>query len=325
MDLYTSLPTCIDDTRLHKELYLNIKKVLSEGDFNILLYGARGIGKKTLIHTVINEVYPNKSIPYEKTITGVYNAKQCEENIFITETNHYIELNCDCIRNNHKFVVSKLLGEQSKNLTLSENLDIIKKIVILYEFDKLNANIQHMLRKLIESYQNLMFVITSSCMNKIIDPIKSRFACIRVNQQKSELETLLKHKCEVSKYPKNCVKRLLNKESGDISQCILKVHKVNVPNYDDYIETIIKYIMGKHSDFESIRKTTYDLIGNNISPNEIVKRINKEILMKTKHKNTSTKHLIIEWAAHCEHQLHLCVKSIIILELYINRLHKIIM
>jgi len=99
----------------------------------------------------------------------------------------------------HMFINISLRGgidtlrDKIEKFASAKSFDGRKKVVILDEFDGSTPNLQAALRGAVEEfYDRCTFILTANYMNKIIDPLKSRFECIDFNmlETKSKQELL---------------------------------------------------------------------------------------------------------------------------------------
>jgi DNA polymerase III delta prime subunit len=153
-------PRKIDDTILPvhiSKLFENVKK---EGQIqNLILAGVQGSGKTTVAQALCSEMGFDFI-----TING------SEEN------------GIDVLRNKIKDFASKISVFGAQN----------HKVVIIEECDYLSYAVQPALRNFIEEYsENCRFILTCNFINRIIEPLHSRFAIITFNRAEFRKPELL--------------------------------------------------------------------------------------------------------------------------------------
>lgn len=156
---------------------------------NFLIYGPKGSGKSVNIYSMLSTIIDK----------GIYNIRK---NQFISEgitfnyiiSDYHLEFDPYFYGNNDKHFVSNFL----KNYISTNNiLYDIPKIVYIKNADYLSTQTQMSLRRMIEKNNiTTRFIFECSALNKIIDPLKSRFYIIRnptpeINKIKSVINNII--------------------------------------------------------------------------------------------------------------------------------------
>lgn len=227
---------------------------------NLLIYGNDSSGKKTILYTFLDNKKQKKVETHNKTI-----------DFTIYYSNTFIEIDVKEMGIYKKYILKDVI----KNFTKSKNIvDSQNKIIIIHNLQLLNIEDQYILRKIIEeNICNCRFILLSNNINNLIDPIKSRCLCLRLdgfnqdeiyqylsnisetegyNYSKDEiLEIIKNNKCNLKKstleliFNKNyeCGKELNTKEqqiNDEIKKLINIVkNKTTFKKNIDDIETII--------------------------------------------------------------------------------------
>lgn len=166
---------------------------------NLLFYGLQGTGKSTLAKIIINYLKPIDVLRINGSdSTGVDNIRETV----------------------YTFMIS------------SSSIPGKPKIVWIEEADFLSQNAWAALRSMIEQYmKNTRFIITLNYLNKIPEPILSRFTLFEFTKPKNieDVKQKLQKICDAEniKYDKDSgiFIELLNKYSGDIRSCINHIQK----------------------------------------------------------------------------------------------------
>ena len=202
-------PRIVEDAILPKNLsslFVNIKQ---QGQLqNLILSGAPGSGKSTIAQALANEM----GFDY---IT--INAS--EEN------------GIDVLRNKIKDFASKIsiFGDEAKH-----------KVVILEEGDHLSASTQPALRGFLEEYsENCRFVLTCNYLNRIIEPLQSRFVIVTFNRAEMRsadiMGRFLKRLINILdkeniKYEKEILIQLIQKWAPDFRKILNEIQRYAIAN-----------------------------------------------------------------------------------------------
>jgi DNA polymerase III delta prime subunit len=148
-------PETLDDMVLPEKVEAFLKTIITKKDMpHLLLVGGAGTGKTTASRIII------KSLGW-----------------------NYIELNASDERG-----IDTIRGKIKNFVSLSG-----KKIIFLDEADNLTKDSQWSLRSIIEKYANVTrFILTANYINKLIEPIISRFVVLNFeNLDKSKIKAYL--------------------------------------------------------------------------------------------------------------------------------------
>jgi len=157
-------------TKLNKTFILQTNKcflntIIETNVFpNILLYGPPGTGKTTTIINIINDYLKQNNIA-NKGLVMHYNASD--------------DRGIGIIRKTIKdFIHSKGILSQSK------------KFIILDEVDYMTLNAQRYLKKIIDSYDNVVYCLICNYISKIIPSLQSEFIILEYNKLYNHIDIL---------------------------------------------------------------------------------------------------------------------------------------
>lgn len=202
-------PRTIEDAVLPKQLSSLFESIKKQGQLqNLILSGAPGSGKSTVSQALCNEM----GFDY---IT--INAS--EEN------------GIDVLRNKIKDFASKIsiFGDEAKH-----------KVVILEEGDHLSAATQPALRGFLEEYsENCRFILTCNYLNRIIEPLQSRFVIVTFNKAEMRsadiLTRFLKRLINILdgegiKYEKEILIQIIQKWAPDFRKILNEIQRYAISN-----------------------------------------------------------------------------------------------
>jgi len=261
MKILKCFPENLENLVYNKTHALNLYNLLKPKDTNVLLYGIKGCGKKTLIQCVMNTLFPRMKISCNHIITRIIN----DDTMIYKHNNNYFEINCHTIKQQSKNSVVILIKEICGNFSINvENLELQKIYIIIHNMDILSKVVQNSLLRIIEIYNNTsIFIITTSKINHIEQSLQSRLLMYRLPYDKNELCCMMKNmniNANVS-ISSNVLDVLLESDinkTSKINQCynILK----------DFIKGNIKNIL-------KMKDALQELLSYNIDHIDIIKNI----------------------------------------------------
>jgi len=276
----------------------------SENSPNILVYPQ--LGNKILYET-LNEIY---------TINNI--SRITKKDIDYIKTNIYYEFNVKNIINRNINTFTEIL----KDIIISRNFyaEIKYKIIILKNFNNIKNTFQNILRVIIERYrETTLFICCTNRYSSIIDPLKSRFMCLRFSDSKREKRKIIYDNSDKKlKSPEfyDFIYDIENKEN--IKIVIKKEREIN--SYKDPYKLISIRILKLYkknrltrNDYETLRDIAYNILKYNLNIINFYHTFLFELL-KGKTMREKTKGEIIKLFAGSEYDLNKSYRSIIILE-----------
>lgn len=204
-----------------------------------------------------------------------------------TLNSEFIEINFNRHLNKEKGALVDLI----KNVTSTKNVFGKKHVIMLYNIDLLNNQMQCKLRRIVEtSDSNATYIAVCSRLSKLIDPIISRFFPLRVpmleNNQKTKLMTkciLVNNEGDYAKTITSCIKNNYVSTFQDVVMCSIicvlnddqVIKKIKTYQFvKSEIESLFKSFHGCKTIFkatDSIRNTIYKLVHYNLPHIEVAK------------------------------------------------------
>jgi replication factor C subunit 3/5 len=282
---------------------------------NILVYGSYGIGKKSRIYSILQHL-ANDSI---------YNKEYIIQNdkVKFYKSAYHIEFDLIHYNLNDKCILETFL----KNFCETRNIGFdIPKIVIFFNAHLLSKISQYMLRRIIEiNSNNVRFIFSLTNLNKLIEPLKSRFILMRIpTPSKNELLKIINKEnnnltqSQIDILLENCDNNI-NKIKHSIPLLlkninIIENYKIELNNIFDII-TSKNYKINKH--YYQIRNTIYELYTDNNNENILFEYLYKKVL-KDININNNKKMDFIKEVAILNHKMSIGNKEPLYLERLIN-------
>jgi len=281
------------------------KALISQSSPNILIYPDRGVG---ILYETLNKLHEiNENI----IIT--------EEGITYIKNNVYYEFNLKEIINRD---INHFIGIL-KNIIISKNYysKFIYKIIIFKNFNCIRNTLQNILRVIIEKYrETTIFICCTDKFNSVIEPLRSRFLCIRFPpiSNKTKRKIIYDNSDKKFKSPKfydfiydiegkTNIYPVLDKESV--------IQKYEDPYKIITIQIIKLYIKKKlnKGDYENLKNIAYNIFKYNIDISRFYFIFLSELLNFRTIRDKTKCELILLFA-QSEYDLKRSYRSIIILE-----------
>ncbi|KAJ2998787.1 Replication factor C (RF-C) subunit [Globomyces sp. JEL0801] len=148
---------------------------------HLLVYGPSGVGKKTRINAILNELYGvhfDKLKVELKQFTTPSNKKL---EINVISSNYHIEITPSDLGIYDQVVIQDLIKELAQTRQIDSNSKHKFKIVVFNEADSLSRNAQSALRRTMEKYMgNMRVILCCNMISKILGPIRSRCLLVRI-------------------------------------------------------------------------------------------------------------------------------------------------
>jgi len=200
-------PINLDNIVEQTDVIMAIKGILEKKEMlNLLFYGPPGVGKTTIALSLAKHLYGDKYPEYT------------------------LELNASDERG------IKMVREKIKTFAklLCDNSVFPFKLIILDEADALTNDSQYALRRIIDDYSHsTRFIITCNYLNKLINPIISRFRAFQFKQISLDSANIILQK--IIKKEKLIIspeqlQKIYEVTSGDLRKMITQLQYTTVPN-----------------------------------------------------------------------------------------------
>lgn len=327
-----------DDIMFHKSALQTLENMASDVSVpHTIFYGPEGSGKKTLIKMFLEMIYDDQVHKLNDSTYKVSGSGNSTTDVIIKQSNYHIVIEPNN-NNFDRYLIQDVVKEYAKKIPL--NIFTAKKtfkIVLINNVDNLSYYAQTSLRRTMEKYSSTCrFVMWARSLSRVIDPIKSRCYCFRINapsndqlfdliaeiSYKESIDLKLKDYYTILKLANRNIKKILW-----LLQC-KKIGDTYTTSYDEAIQTIIELLLNKKDKISSeeiddtnsmiqIIELAYNIMITNFAGTRIIKSLVKYIY-NCPDINERSKFEISEIAAKYEHNLIRGRREIIHFEAFIK-------
>jgi len=324
-------------------LETNFNTVIKESTYynqlpNLLIYGPRGSGKKTLIKLLLEDIFNKdinniKKVKYQ--ITGYGNSsaevevEQSNYHLIIEPSNSGLD----------KYLIHEIVKEYAQQTILNvNNCKTPFRVVLINNIDNLSYYAQTSLRCTMEKYhKTCKFILYGYQSSKIIEPLRSRCLNVRIPcpTNKELLSILFDITCKDNiDIDMDELNKILKIADGNIKTGIwlLELYKSNIMNYELSWRTNMDNIINIICEFEKkpsittfngtliqkIRDILYIIFITNISGNQIIIELMNGIMNKCSDMDPVLISIIITLFGFYETRINKGKRSIIHMESLIN-------
>ncbi|KAK4260839.1 hypothetical protein QN277_003903 [Acacia crassicarpa] len=307
-------PTSLDGFICHQQEAQLLKELVSQDACpHILLKGPSGSGKRALAMALLQEIFgdaiSNERRPVKITVP-------------ITSSSHHMELNVN-LEPNAKFALMGLVKEISTESAITPEVSNLNfksdyKVLVLYEVDKADNNIQYMIKWIIDRYSDICKIIVC-CEDDvdILEPVKNRFKIINIDAPPTHeiMDVLIQiAKQEEIDLSMNFAAKIANKSKQNLRKAIMALEACRAHNYpfseeqpiplgwEEIIMEISVEILSdpSHSRLFSIRGKLQKLLGDFVHPNLILRKLVEQLL---KGIDSNLKRELFYWHAYYDKRL----------------------
>lgn len=314
----TNSPTSFAQLTHHLDLVDILKSYTIDNIPHLIFHGSSGHSKKTLTTCLLNHLSLNTN--YSLKIITIKHTTPIE--ISYLESPDIIEITpCD-YNHNDKHVIMSLIKEFAQTKSISAMFKKnAKKFMIFNEADKMSRDAQAALRRTVEKYSdNIRIIMLCEEINGLVQPIRSRFTCMRVRSfTEEEIRGIIKVGFTTDVWKSSCgnLRKALCLvdllEKNEDSNKRIKSTNRNMFEYERIIEVIVGNIVTRQDGISllEIRKEFYELLCGCVPASVILKEMVRRLIGKCS-KNDMAR--LCEYGCMYEERIKMGTKDILHLE-----------
>lgn len=327
MDILT--PTKLDQFIINKDIASKFINFTKTNIINTLIYGKPNSGKKTLIKSLLNNIYDTNIDKISQINNYDIKIGNNKVNITYISSPYHFEINL------YEY------GLYDKNIISEFILDLIKfknikigcyKIIILNHFECVSSSAQMLLKRMFEKYSNSRFFLITEQISKIDKSLLSRCFTVRLP---------VPNKLQIKNYINEISKKYSLEFNNDsnfykINNLFLlnnilinyiynkKFNYENIIKLEQSIEKIITLINKKNIEsILEIRNICYNLLLLNLGIDYVFKKIINHYL--NSELSNSKKMKILEASSNINNNLSKIEHNLISMEYFILKVKKILL
>ncbi len=279
-------PKTLDTLEYNLGIGKQLKELLEGEDFpHMLFYGSTGAGKRTLIHSLLRELYGGKVDKMKGEVREFEKGKSSKVECTVISSPCHIEVTPAEAGNNDKIVVQKLIKEVAgSHVVVPAEAQKRFKVVVINEVDYLTKDAQAGLRRTMEKYMgNCRILMNCQCISKVIEPLRSRCLLVRVPAPThEEMERMCKKIAthESATVSKEKLKEICVKSKRNMRRAIMMLQTmivneekgaIPVPQYEAFTQEIASDIVKEQSpkQLKEIREKFNELLVKLVPAREI--------------------------------------------------------
>tara|TARA_B100001093_G_C26718850_1_gene966902 strand:+ start:148 stop:1194 length:1047 start_codon:yes stop_codon:yes gene_type:complete len=319
----------LSNLKIEKSLHSKITNYIGDNQlpFNLLLNGVQGVGKFTIIKTILNQLYsPNLE---ERDILSYLKEYYDVPFLFYYQNIYFIDAQLSTNNNELNNILSKL-----NRISNFKSIDNDYKIFIILHLDKLDIKHQLRLSTILEkNINNIRFLGTSSSLIKIIPKLKGLISCLRIPPLSDKFFLSLVKKIFKNnnintdflkeKQVKSSLLKIYINNGKSIKQSLLMIQKIYTEKgtitYESSFTSkkILKLFdyLGQinFSNLTSIKNYMFHLLGIGLEPHQILHKL-LDFIGNNKSISESKKLEIVHLFASNEMKLSKCDRDFYVME-----------
>ncbi|KAF9610217.1 hypothetical protein IFM89_021155 [Coptis chinensis] len=234
-------PFSLDGFTCHKHQAQVLKQLVSHKSCpHILFKGPLGSGKKALTMALLHEIYGEQawSISHELRHFQVKENRPMQGVAQVTLSPHHFELNLKSSKNARcalMSLVKEITGNAIAPDVSTASFRTEYKVLVLYEVDKVEENVQHMIKWIMDCYMDSCKLILC-CEDDvdILDSVKNRCEVVKVDAPVTHeiMEVLIQiARQENIDLPMSFAAKIATKSKQNLRQAIMALEACKAHNY----------------------------------------------------------------------------------------------
>ncbi|XP_021907991.1 uncharacterized protein LOC110822243 isoform X1 [Carica papaya] len=226
----------------HKQEAQLLKQLVSrESCPHILFKGPSGSGKRALAMALLHEIYGDQcwNVSHELRFFPVQEKRPIQVPVPITSSTRHMELNVK-LEPNAKYALMGLVKEINSRYAIppevsNASLKADYKVIVLYEVDKAEENIQHLIKLIVDRYTDVCKLILC-CEDdaNIIEPVRNLCTIIKVDapitHEIMEILIQIARKEDID-LPMSFAAKIATKSKQNLRKAIMALEACKANNY----------------------------------------------------------------------------------------------
>ncbi|XP_059294796.1 replication factor C subunit 3-like [Lycium ferocissimum] len=183
-------PASLEGFTCHKQEALLLKDLVSSNEIlpQILFKGPPGSGRRALTMALLREIYGNAicNISHDLRHFQIKETRPVQVVVPVSSSPHHIELNLQ-LEPNARYAIMALVKQITSEYPLTPEVSRVNKkadykVIVLYNVDKAEENMQHLIKWIMDCYSDACKLILC-CEDDvaILDSVKSRSKVVEVS------------------------------------------------------------------------------------------------------------------------------------------------
>ncbi|XP_076893759.1 uncharacterized protein LOC143545831 [Bidens hawaiensis] len=235
-------PLSLNGFTCHKQEALQLKHLASQEIFpHILLKGPQGSGKKALTMALLCEIYGEaaRNISHDIKYFKVQETRASQVAVPIASSPHHVELNVH-LEVNARYALMAMVKQISSDHAVTPEISSINlkpdyTVMVLYDVDKADESIQHLIKWIMDCYSDVCkLVLCCEGDVSILDPVKTRCHIIKLDAPVTHevMEVLIQiSRKENFDLPMKFAAKIANKSKQNLRKAIIALEACKSHNY----------------------------------------------------------------------------------------------
>ncbi|KAI3761060.1 hypothetical protein L1987_51466 [Smallanthus sonchifolius] len=235
-------PLSLNGFTCHKQEALQLKHLASQEIFpHILLKGPQGSGKKALTMALLCEIYGDaaRNISHDLRYFKIQETRGTQVAVPVTSSPHHVELNVH-LEANARYALMASVKQISSDHAVTPEISTINlkpdfTVMVLYDVDKANESIQHLIKWIMDCYSDVCKLVLC-CQDdaNILDPVKTRCHIVKLDGPVTHevMEVLIQiSRKESFDLPMKFAAKIANKSKQILRKAIMALEACKSHNY----------------------------------------------------------------------------------------------
>lgn len=305
----------------------NLDKLI--GTQNVMVYGPHGSGAFEAVNNALSKHNLIHNRDWNYTDCRLSNDNKNTLRLLVRQNKQCFEFVMKDYGTNERYVVKNILQELSNKYVIESNrMDLIYKVIVVYNIECFSKDSQQVLGIFAERYSNCSRYVFSTHQTSNVSPkLKSQCALYRI--PRPSVECLKEHMYYVLASENKAlddarIDAIVERYNNHIEDCVnnaqLSVHKVQ-NSLDKMYDKILDVLFStKINKVKHIRELVYILLVNNVNCTKFITSVVERLSIKS----PAHKREAFALAAEYEPRLHRCERSMYHIEAFFMQLIRVV-